>query len=487
MKLGEDVFHRLLGLGKIRKLMSLGGKRKALVDFNYIEQILDENELLPTDDSNTSYSEDQHNIEEKNTRQGKDTSIPSTDKLSKTKEESVFSSPPHLHSDTVNSRKGIMALRLGQIVESQAFQLSVGTETIADELNHALSQAVQGKVTFLMVEGAWGGGKTHVLTLLKAIARKMRVATSNVVMDGISISLSEPMQLMETVLSSLRFQHQDGDQGISDLIRCFMKDGELSRLRLAGALKLSNVFSTITREAFDDTDALKVIQDYLSLSLSATQARTKLRLLGYKASGLPTLRASKIAERPKAFCTLLKDWSLLLSLMGKKGLLVILDELDVEYSSSIYGDKASHNRKEKRGAFLDALLELFPEKIPLLIAFASAPAGPEVDTENDAVEDIKARFDNRLISLQVPVPNEEDLNELFMKLQTLYRSAYPGSMEFSEDITRIISKGLLGQYKASPNAVPRHFVRLGLEVMDLISGSQASRESVLRFLQGSHK
>lgn len=387
-------------------------------------------------------------------------------------------------SETADYRRGVLALRLGQILEPHILKLSVGTEKLESTLESAVARARKGRVSFLMVEGAWGGGKTHALTLLQAMARRMRFATSSVVMDGNAVSLAEPMQVMEEILSSFCFSGQDGADQLMDLVRKVVKEERLPEIRLKGATTIARVLASIPREAFDDSEALSLLQDYFSLSLSASQAKAKMKQLGYRVAALPTLRAFRVDQRAEAFCVLLKNWAQLASAMGAGGLLVLIDELDVEYASTAYNDKASFERRAKRRSLLSALSKLESDEDPLLVAFASAPAGPGVARHNDAVEDVHSVFGEGLRNLKVPEPNESSLAELLRRLSAFYSEAYPDSKErINAGVVQKLFEGMLLRYRKSPAAVPRQFVRTALEALDLLTVGEKSCDDVLSFLR----
>ncbi|WP_459942633.1 BREX system ATP-binding domain-containing protein [Deferrisoma palaeochoriense] len=391
------------------------------------------------------------------------------------------------NTGTVEARKGITALRLGQILESQVFDLSVGTEELEQELRRAVALAAREKPTFVLIEGAWGGGKTHALTLLRAIARKDQFAIAAAVMDGTAVTMSEPMGLMEEILSGVGAPLRDsGVACLADLLRRAVRDGKMSALVEKGARTIARALRVVPAHVLDDPDALAHIQDYFALSLSASQANGKLRVLGHRGVRLPTMRAFRVADRPKAFARLLKEWAIFLSVMGARGFLSVFDELDVEYATTAYRDRASETRRLRRRALLREMKAVARSKAPLLVAFASAPAGGGVATEHDAVEDILEILGGAVIHIQVPTPDEKQLEELLRRIANLYRTAYPDSEPClgDETIARIFP-GLLARYRRLPNSVPRHFVRTSLEAFDLLSGGGKPLEDVLHLMESS--
>jgi hypothetical protein len=463
---GYRVFHSKLGWGTVLRVVEYGKNTGAWVDFGYTKEFVKQEDLRLADPKAT-----------------KPSAAIKPSRLSPIKP--VEPAISCTINQVADCRRGILALRLGQVIESHVFRLSVGTDKLEEALGDAIKKARKGLATFLMVEGAWGGGKTHALTLLQAMARKERFATSSVVMDGDAVSLADPMQLMEEVLSSFCFPGQGNADQLMDLVRRVVREERLPEIRLKGAEVIASALAGVPRKAFDDAEALGLLQDYFSLALSASQAKAKIRQLGYRVA-LPTLRAFRVDERVVAFQVLLKNWALLASAMGSKGLLVLIDELDVEYAATAYDDRASLERREKRTALLQEMLTLTGQKVPLLVAFASAPAGSDLARQNDAVEDVLGIFGAGLLHLKVPVPSEAALAEMLRRLSSFYLEAYPDSRDrINESVVEALFQGLLQRYRKSSSAVPRQFVRTVLEALDLLTVGEMSCEGVLRILRGS--
>ncbi len=77
-------------------------------------------------------------------------------------------------SSWVDARRAITALRLGQVTNEVAKIISIGTEDIESVFDLTLTSATDQQPGVLVVEGAWGTGKTHALALLKGIAQRKR-------------------------------------------------------------------------------------------------------------------------------------------------------------------------------------------------------------------------------------------------------------------------------------------------------------------------
>ena len=108
----------------------------------------------------------------------------------------------------------------------------MGTETLQRQLRAALTRALAGKPTFMLIDGAWGGGKTHALTLLQALAREEQMTTSGAVMDGVAVTLTDPMRLMEAIVTSIHIPGANAsDVGLGQLLRTAKTEARSPSLR----------------------------------------------------------------------------------------------------------------------------------------------------------------------------------------------------------------------------------------------------------------
>jgi hypothetical protein len=477
MKPGDIVFHSRLGEGVVIQIKDIGMRRWVCVDFGYIEQFLkiEELRLIRSETPSTDSSAD--NI------------APSPPIQDQTPEniELLIQGQQTTKISNLEARKGIMALRLGQVYEPQIFQLSVGLDSIQVNLDKMLAEAVSEHPKCVLIEGAWGTGKTHALTLLRALARRKWVASASVVMDGLGVCLSDPMQLLEEILCSLSFPNQPQEVGLGMHLRNAVRGGKIPALRAKGTQLIDLPLGVLPPEVFDSSETMSCIENYFCLKITATQLKRELGWHGYYIARPPRIRSSRIADRPLTFTTLIKDWAKFSVVMGASGLLVIIDELDVEYAATTYNDIPSIKRKDLRKALLFEIKAMLDQRVPLLIALASAQATAVEDTANDAVEDIRQNIGEKLIHLKVPQLNESDLKVLFAKLIPLYVEAYPGSEEKLKDETtyKIFNKLLEHRYEAV-NFVSRQFVRYALETFDLLTVGNLSFDEMSNLLSKPH-
>lgn len=493
MKEGDDVFHPELGRGTILRLYPEGPT--AMVDFGYMVDVVPIAALGQSGTASvgtsapSSRQESAPSLPKSPTRVaspvaprpvGGDRSSPSGLGISEPSGSSQPRSSPRpagstspissLSPETVEARRAIVALRLGQVLESHVDRLSVGLDQISKQFDVGLQSTRAHRPVFMLVEGAWGQGKTHLLTLLTAAAVRDGFAVCSVVMDGVGVTLSDPMQLLEAITNGIRFPGDALPGGLSINLAKARRQGNLERLGHLGATLLAEVFDQIPAAAFENYEALQIIEDYLGLSMLGSNAQHRLEVLGYRGIRLPSLRARRIADRVKRFTDLLFNWTWLCAVAGARGLVVILDELDVEYASTARRNQQAMQLRERRQELLEALRRLRDQRLPLMLAFASAPAGVDIDPEYDASTNLPEVIGPLDAHIHAPVPGHDELQELVAKVTELYLDAYPEVLKGNRrDLITKLSDRLIENYRRQVNPVPRYFVRSALESLDIMT------------------
>lgn len=376
------------------------------------------------------------------------------------------------------ARRGIQALKLGQVLEEQVATLSVGTKAIESQFSEAFEKAARyKKPQLIMIEGAWGVGKTHLLTLLTSMANTREFATASIILDGWAATVSEPMRLMEGITSSIRFPGEYLPSGIGAKLATVKQHG-MPELRGLAGQRMIKLMQEIPLHALDDPEVITVLEDYMGLSLAATRAREKIRQLGYGDRLIPPLKARSIDGRAQRFQELLCDWTGFCVGAKAKGLLIVIDEVDVDYAKSMNWNSEWRSRHD---ATLRALGKLNDHRLPIIIAFGSAPAGPDDDESFDSVRDVIIKIGHMDLRVEAVALSEENLIELGEKVFHLYCLAYRGfEKKLDQSARRSVSQMLLKQYKRELSPVPRRFVRSLLHCFDLIDQGQSTVQELVR-------
>ena len=375
---------------------------------------------------------------------------------------------PALPKGVIEARRAILALKLGQVLEENVCDLSVGTESIQTSLERAVAAAVRRQPRGVLIEGSWGSGKTHLLTLLTALAARAELVTARVILDGEGVTLTEPMGLMEAILGSLRYPGEVAPCGIGPRLGRLRRQDKHSGTEC----RIAETVLQIPDKALDEPEVLDALEEYFTLKLAATPARSKLGRLGWRGISLPPMKARSVADRAERFCELLRGWAEFCASTGAKGLAVVFDEVDVEYATPW-----NREWRRRRSQFLEALDGLLGQKCPLLLAFGSAPPSGNVEEENDAVGDLMQRIDGMDPPITAPRPTLDQTLELANRLQMLYAGAYPDRMpRVNQNNVRQLIEEFAARHQDSLDPTPRSFVRGTLERLDVASSLNSFSE-----------
>ena len=445
MKPGDTIAHPVLGKGVIVAIYAKGGRPGAEVDFGYVS------DWISAADLGLKWEDD--------VKEQINGVAPS--------HASGSNEPPLIRGEVLAARRGVLALKLGQILEDDVLQLSTGTGAIEKKLRGAVSAALDRRPSAILVEGPWGSGKTHILTMLRAIARKSGFATSSIILDGAGTELSDPMSLMEAILSSFQYPDERIAGDLRHKLARFSKSSDRQQLPRLGGRRLFDAITAIRRDALDDPEVVQVLEDYLTLTLPASHANNKLGQYMSWGQRLPPMRARSIDDRADRFCELLRGWVGFASLTGAKGLVLVIDELDVEYDSTRW----QRGKRDRRDKFLRSLKQLFRVKVPLIVAFGSAPSAGDVPNFDNAVLDLSHKIGGVNEHIKAPNPQTDGLRELGRKIHELYTRAYPERLG-SANKAKIYSwiDGLADHHmRFETNPIPRTFVRSTVEYLDCVS------------------
>ena len=447
MKPGDTVFHPELGEGRIVRVIPRGGTRGVWADFGYLKDWVAWDALQFPDGTDPS---------------------PAGIALDGFQPASDGGGIAPIQKDVVDARRAVLALKLGQVPEEHVLELSTGIEGERRAIEVAIDSVTLGRPASILFKGAWGTGKTHLLTMLKALAADRGLATASVILDGEGVTLTDPMRLMADLLSSLRFPGESVPIDFTSRLASLRKIYRGDFIREDGDRLLDAVFR-IPISAFDEPEVSEVIADYFMLRVSASQANVKLRQLGHHVT-LGPLIARKKDHRADRFCELLHGWVEFCSYERAKGLVVILDELDVEYDRTLRDTRKNIELRSTRQTLLAAFGRLLNQQsTPLLVAFGVAPATDDVGMENDAVQNLR-RWISGIAEIEAPTPDIDQTRQLGWRLQEHYVRAYPDRMaRIDRNKLALLIDEFAEHHQADSNPIPRTFVRGTLERLDVAS------------------
>lgn len=446
MNPGDNVFHSRLGNGRIIRVILRGGRRGAWVDFGPFMDWVAYDEMEVRDGPGGTRVAGQ---------------VAGTDPLG---DDDIAA----IDEDIVDARRAILALKLGQVPENYVLELSAGIDRERSKLETAIDSVADMSTASILVKGTWGTGKTHLLTMLRALATRHGLATASVILDGEGVTLSDPMRLMADILVSLRFPGEAVSDSIMSRLASFRRRHRWVRGLPTRQLNdfVINPMLQIDQRYFDEPEVTDVIADYLMLRLPASQANIRLRQLGYGGLPLGPLTARSTDHRADRFCDLLREWVQVCSFAeeGARGLVVVVDELDVDYFRKSGDTNRDREFRRRRRMLLEAFGSLLQvERVPLLLAFGVAD---DVWGDN-AVEELREKIGG-IIEIEAPSPDSEQTRQIGRRLLRLYARAYPDRIAGVDQMTlRRLLDEFAERHQADMHIIPRTFVRGTLELLDV--------------------
>lgn len=369
------------------------------------------------------------------------------------------------------ARLSILALRLGQVTEALVTQLSVGTDEVESISAEVVRSATDRKPMFLVVEGPWGTGKTHALALFNAIARKLKFATATVVLDGVAVTLGRPQDLLRAIVHEVTFAQNPGVYSFSERIAEFVRGGRTRILADNGAHTLAAALGKIPSQLADDPDAWEIIENYVAGEISASACAQALRPFHDRPLQLLSLATRYRDERPGRSAEMIQEWASACRVMPTEGLshglAVLFDEADVELD---LGGR-SKVELEQRELFLQRLGELRSVETPLCVVFAVAPGSaghlPGLFSPTDY---LVQHLGDLTKVVTVPRLTPEMMLRVAEVVAELYSQAYPDHKTVKATIWRpFAEKHVRGMHRAPEGIVPRSFIRLFIEFLDVNS------------------
>jgi hypothetical protein len=289
--------------------------------------------------------------------------------------------------------------------------------------------------------------------------------------------LKDPMGLMSGITSSIRLPGEAVPAGFGSKLAAIKRSG-MPELRGLAEQRTVQLVESIPAQALDDPEVIAIVEDYMGLTLSASQAKRGLAELGYPKVQLPPLRARSVEDRAQRFSDLLGDWAALSVAAGARGLLVVLDEVDVDYAWAQY---LSSSARERHDDTLSALGAIESRGVPLVIAFGSASAGPDTDDEFDAVHDVVRQVGGVQEHAEAVELQRGHLVDLSARVLQLYDQAYPGfAKRLGPRGLQDLNSMLLPAYSRQLSPAPRRYVRSLLHCFDLVDLGQRTVAQIVQ-------
>ena len=380
----------------------------------------------------------------------------------------------------IAARRSVEALRFGLVPHGAIAELTLGFADLRDWALANLPLTLGDRPHVAAVTGPFGTGKSHTMAVIRYIAGREGYATARVEVDGQTISLARPDTFLRQLWGSLSTPGGDSATPVFDLYARAIGAGQPAPAILDEAEdapgRLDRVWQNYQVMADlhlrKQLDAHAYALDALLSSSPEFTAADVARQIGVRTSprdGAASLRrmlGNSVAERPHDLVAALVGHATVARLAGLRGLVVTIDEFEVEQVPS----RASYARVRAHLGVLTAYLrgETAHRAAPLGLFFATVD---EDETAADAVVGpMLAATDGGSYRLAPWPPAQR--RELAGQIGRLYAAAYGREPDFDPALVDRV-EGSLTYGGFDESGLIRAFIKRYVAALDTTYGPPA--------------
>jgi hypothetical protein len=373
------------------------------------------------------------------------------------------------------ARRAIEALRFGLVPVELLSDLTVGFVEIAEWVESRLPAANRDRQTFSQVTGPFGTGKSHMMAVIRGVARQNNYLTAHVEVDGVSVSLSDPALLLCSLWTKLMGSGLGADYPMLNLY-------EQAWTSRKGAPRVGAKDLDRVRESFDTVGLLvqaglsdkyaEELDQVLSCDAQITAidaVRLIRREFALQASDVRLHRmiGRRVEERPADTMEVLIGAAQLSRLAGFAGLVVTIDEFEVE-------DNLSPTRLQRVADLLRLLNNYlagqtrYPE---VSLAVVIATVGEEGEGMKRIVDGMVKSAGGKTFVLRPW--NDREYTELSRNIHAVYTRAYGTKETFDAAKAGVVLR-TMERRDADDASLVRSFIKSYVAALDAAHGPPVS-------------
>jgi hypothetical protein len=380
-----------------------------------------------------------------------------------------------------HARMAMEALRFGVVPATHLANLTLGHDELVAWVTGQLPRPGEA-ARAAAVYGPFGSGKSHMMAAVREVARQHGYLAMATEIDGTEISLAQPRELLASLLDHL-IGSTDLDGAapllglVSSAIASGVRSAATSRARLL-AENVSTVQSLKTTRRFDD------LEDILERLLGSDPALSRTDFKGVVRDTLdwddyvrmtydsgysprPLISHSPVDQRPYDFAHALIGYASLARNAGFEGLVVTIDELEVE--DALY----SPTKWAKVRSFVAAMQEELGAGQPIVggLAIFFAAVGEGTAVEDQIVDLVVDSTGGQRYELKPW--HRSDLMDLSRRIHELYTAAYGLEIEYDGRIATNAFE-LIDGLDLEQSGEVRAFIRAYIARLDVVHGPPAA-------------
>lgn len=376
-------------------------------------------------------------------------------------------------------KRCIDALRFGLVPTDYTSELTLGFESIKKWTESTLPHENRGSPSVHQIIGPFGEGKSHTLSIIRHLALQEGYLVGSVEVDGKEVSLSKPETFLFHLFSTLKGKNLNNAMPIIELYRKALrqnykgpfiaKSGHVDRIH-----EMYNLIGILERYGYLD-DLGYLLEDVLTCSEDVTATDVKAILIDETKERINRsdirvypLIGRNVQNRPDEFIEALVATALIGKLAGFQGLIVTVDECEVEEELL-----AGENKKRKEQVF-NALLKYFSGvsnyvQSPLTLYFASVPSQRDDSVQIDHIIEKSKGTHYSLTPFKGWDPSDMEQLTIVKRVHDIYKKSY-GCNGASEEILYDKLKTIMVDSDIYDSGGIRFFIKRYISLLDSMYG-----------------
>lgn len=253
----------------------------------------------------------------------------------------VFKQKASTNGEGLNGRKSIESLRFGLVPFYALEDLTVGLDEIQKWIESRLPGETSSRATVSEICGQYGTGKSHMMALIRQLAKKKNYVTAHVEINGKDVTLEDPDMLSTHLWKTVEAENLSSDTPVLDIY---------IRAIESGAMTSSISFIPRSHRISDNFHTIRMLRkkgvldnfsyDYncvLSCSNEITAAELYRKICADPSirSRIDRPRVTKLIGRSvmfrgREFANNLLGFAEICKLAGFNGLVITIDEFEVQ-------------------------------------------------------------------------------------------------------------------------------------------------------------
>ncbi|WNR45151.1 BREX system ATP-binding domain-containing protein [Paenibacillus roseipurpureus] len=374
-------------------------------------------------------------------------------------------------SNKIMSRRSLESLRFGLVPHHHIEEFTLEYDQLSEWVIQSFS--VDSPKVHKII-GPYGTGKSHTMSVIRGLARSKGYMVASVEVDGQLISLSEPGKLLHSIYSTLHSVEGETEFPIVQLLEKALIQSSLNSYSVSGLRRVDDHLAVVSylKHAGLLEQWIEKLEAVFSGSEEFTAASVIKELRRYKtgAFSLHSPIPKKLYERPDGFVESLVCTAWLAKAAGYRGLLITIDEFEVEDAN------LESAQKKKLMQSLEAIERYVSghrnlPNVPLGIYFGTlGDLNNEGDRYLDRITELSggAQYKLRFFS-------REERIDLARRIHVFYQEAYELNQPYQPEAANNVHTILENKGYDDDSGLLRHFIKWYMALLDVNYGPPGRR------------